>query len=179
MGSRSKQKGAHFEREVCKALSLWITRGRKEDCFWRSAMSGGRATFARKTTGDSLSRQAGDICAVSPEGHVLTDNFYIELKHVKDLQIDRMLEGIGTLWRYWDVAVAEAAHYKRSPMLIAKQNMMPPLVLTEAHDLDMLINQAHNMPHMVLDPAGRVTMPVTEIRLLPDLLLRRFRGTKQ
>lgn len=173
MGGRSKQKGAAFEREVCKALSEWITRGRKSDCFWRSAMSGGRATFARKTTGDSLSRQAGDICAVSPEGHVLTDAFYIELKHVKDLHIDRMLEGIGNLHKYWVVAQAEANQYKKIPMLIAKQNMMPTLIVTPLDELDYFVSTA-GMRCITVHAHHTSDHQTIEIRLLDDVLRRRF-----
>ena len=43
-----KQKGGEYERTVCKKLSLWVSNGTRDDIFWRSAMSGGRATLQRK-----------------------------------------------------------------------------------------------------------------------------------
>jgi len=41
-----KAKGASFERDICRRLSLWVSAGKQEDVFWRSAMSGGRSTVA-------------------------------------------------------------------------------------------------------------------------------------
>ena len=79
-----KAKGSAFEREVCKKLSLWITDGKMDDCLWRSAISGGRATIAHRK--GKVVRQGGDICAVSLEGHVLTNKWYIENKHVKKME---------------------------------------------------------------------------------------------
>src|SRR4051794_4734956 len=102
-----KGKGSSYERYVCKVLSLWITNGEREDVFWRSAMSGGRATVQHRR-GVSV-RQSGDICAVAPEGHVLTDTLYIECKHVKKLGLDSFLiKGTGPLANFWDKAQKEA-----------------------------------------------------------------------
>lgn len=124
-----KAKGSQFERDVCKKLSLWITHGKKEDCFWRSAMSGGRATVGRKQ-GKDHARHAGDISATSPEGHVLTDNWYVECKSYGDLAITAcLLTGRGTLASFWREAVEQATHFKRMPMLIAKQDRQPTFVL--------------------------------------------------
>lgn len=124
-----KAKGAKFERDVCQRLSLWVTQGHKRDCFWRSAMSGGRATLGKRK-GHDMARQAGDICAVASEGHVLTDRFYIECKHVKNLSLTAfMLQGAGQLVRYWAKACDEARDHGRYPMLIAKQNGRPIIVL--------------------------------------------------
>lgn len=128
-GAGSKAKGAAFEREVCKKLSVWITNGKKGDCFWRSAMSGGRATVARKRGRDV--RQAGDITAVAPEGHKLTDHVFIECKHYADLQFDSfVIDNKGTLAHFWGVVCREAEHRNRSPWLVARQNRRPTLLLT-------------------------------------------------
>lgn len=124
-----KAKGSEFEREVCKALSIWVSGGTHEDLFWRSAMSGGRATVGRKQ-GKNHQRHAGDISATSPEGHVLTDKWYVECKFYKDLAIQSaLLKGIGKLSMFWREACEQATHYRRMPMLIAKENMSPCLVL--------------------------------------------------
>ena len=123
-----KQKGNSFERDCCKKLSRWITNGKREDVLWRSAMSGGRATIARKSGKDV--RQAGDICLVSPEGHSLTDRFFIECKFYSDLQIDSfLLQYKGNLARFWTHCVKQAKQHNRSPMLIAKQNHKPALLI--------------------------------------------------
>jgi hypothetical protein len=127
--SKGKQKGSAFERKVCKALSLWVSSGEREDLFWRSAMSGGRATVGRKS-GKDHARHAGDISATSIEGHALTDVWYVECKAYRNLQIDSALtKGVGKLIKFWDEAVAQADHYNKVPMLIAKQNQVPVLVL--------------------------------------------------
>lgn len=124
-----KAKGAQFERVVCARFSLWVTGGADKDVFWRSSMSGGRATIhVRK---GERNRQAGDITAVRPEGHLLTDNYFVECKHVRDLMIDRFfLEQSGVLWKFWQHACKQARDHERMPLVIAKQNGYPVLVVS-------------------------------------------------
>ena len=132
MGSLSKQKGASFERFICVALSKWVSAGERDDLFWRSSMSGGRATIGKKAE-KSRAQQAGDISAIDPAGHVLTDRFFIECKHVKDLHLTGfLLSGAGDLARYWKVARREAKAHGKEPMLIAKQNMYPVIMIVRA-----------------------------------------------
>lgn len=122
----SKQKGSAYERQVCKQLSGWVTGGARSDVFWRSAMSGGRATITL------ASAQAGDISAVHPLGHVLTEKFIIECKHVRDLNIQGLFfyskAGIND---YWQKLLADCNKYGKLPMLIAKQNRQFPLLFLE------------------------------------------------
>lgn len=127
----SKAKGSAFERKVCNELSLWVSGGLKRDLFWRSSLSGGRATVARKR-GSVLNRQAGDICAISPEGHDLTDRYYLDCKFYRDLQFDQFcLHGKGKLTGFWETVRNEAHSYNLKPFLIAKQNHLPVLALME------------------------------------------------
>lgn len=72
-------KGGSFEREICKLLSSWWTNGERDDVFWRSASSGGRATV-RHAKGKSTYGQYGDIQAVDPIGNALTKHITIECK---------------------------------------------------------------------------------------------------
>lgn len=126
MARRSKQKGSAFERLICKQLSLMITHGKRGDVFWRSAMSGGRATVHGTNV-----RQSGDICAVAPEGHILTDDYFIECKHYRDLKIGRfVIEGKGPLGLFWTIASREARRHKKTPVLICKQHGLPIFVVT-------------------------------------------------
>lgn len=128
-GRASKAKGSAFERDVCVKLSLWISEGKDKDLFWRSAMSGGRATQSLKR-GDTLRRQAGDISAVAPEGHVLTDFFYIELKHLKNLELTSfIISNAGALQREWLKTIKQAHRFGRIPMMIVKQNHYATLML--------------------------------------------------
>jgi hypothetical protein len=124
-----KGKGSAFERKVCAALSLWVTKGKHKDVFWRSSMSGGRATIHVKR-GDK-NRQAGDIAAVTPEGHEFTDAFLIECKHLKNLSIQGFfLSGIGPLAGFWAKAKKQARDHGKRPMIIARQNLYPTIVIT-------------------------------------------------
>lgn len=124
------QKGAGFEREICVKLSLWITKGKRRDCLWRSSMSGGRATVGLRK-GYDLSRQAGDICAISPEGLLLTNQYYFECKFRKNIQLERfVVHNEGSLAEWWKKACQEAKAHNREPILIAKGNRMPVLVVT-------------------------------------------------
>ena len=73
------KKGAAFEREVCVQLSEWWTKGKRQDVFWRTSNSGGRATM-RSYSGKKTFGQCGDITATDPIGSPLTRLCSIELK---------------------------------------------------------------------------------------------------
>jgi hypothetical protein len=75
-----KAQGGSYEREIAAALSLWYSEGRRDDIFYRSHSSGGRATN-RKRVGKELQGQYGDICATDPMGKSLIDKWTIECKH--------------------------------------------------------------------------------------------------
>lgn len=75
-------KGSKFEREVCKLLSKWWTRGKRDDVFWRVSQSGGRAT-QRAKKGMRTYGSYGDVAAVDPIGEPLLKAFTIELKRGK------------------------------------------------------------------------------------------------
>jgi hypothetical protein len=124
-----KQKGSAFERSVCSELSLWLSGGQRKDLLWRSAMSGGRSTIARKK-GDILGAQIGDISAVDPEGNRLLRLVMIECKAYKDFEFTSgVLDRKGTLWGFWAKLREEALSYRRHPMLIGRQNNRPAFCL--------------------------------------------------
>ena len=86
---RSK-KGAAYERDFSKRLSLWWSGGESRDLFWRTPMSGGKATV------DGRGTHAGDIRAVLPEGEGFTEVFNVELKcGYPDADFQRLLDGTG------------------------------------------------------------------------------------
>jgi hypothetical protein len=122
-----KQKGAAYEREICRELSLWVSNGIQEDAFWRSAMSGGRATVAQRK-GKRLAAQAGDISCVHPIGHAFANKFFVEIKFYKDLQFEGLVTETGNLINFWKEAKIQAKKYGKYPMLIAKQNRVPAMV---------------------------------------------------
>jgi hypothetical protein len=82
MAMNRARKGSSFEREICTKLSLWWTQDLKEprdDIFWRSSQSGGRAT-ERSKKGKTTYGSYGDIAALDPIGAPLLKMFTIELK---------------------------------------------------------------------------------------------------
>jgi len=131
----SKQKGSEFERKICKRLSLWISDGRRKDIFWRSAMSGGRATVMLKS-GETAPAQAGDVSAVDRLGGDFIEKFYVECKFYKNLYTsDLIYNGSSGLSKFWLTAVADASRYKKIPLLIAKQNFKPILLCLQPKTL--------------------------------------------
>lgn len=94
--AKGRGKGSQFERDICRDLSRWWSNDRRDDLFWRSAQSGGRATFRRKK-GAPTQGHYGDICATSKDGEALLDMLTIELKrgysaeniaHLLDYDVD-------------------------------------------------------------------------------------------
>ena len=131
-----KQKGAQFERDVCKMLSLSLSNGSRDDIFWRSAMSGGRATI-----GCGRNNQLGDISSVGTEGFALTDRFVIECKRYKKLDLDRFLVlNEGKLFDFWMRLWELSVNNKRHPLLIFQENRRPMLGLTTGEGEEELSN---------------------------------------
>lgn len=134
----SKQKGSSFEREVAKNLSKWISNGERDDLIWRSAMSGGRATLQIKKGQTNLS-QVGDLSAIDRAAHSFLDKFVCECKHYKSLDIlAGMIHSRGNLFQFWDRLCKDSIHVKKLPMLIARQNRVPTLVLVSPIGTNLL-----------------------------------------
>jgi hypothetical protein len=174
MGRRSKQKGSSFERKICVQLSLWVSNGKDKDLFWRSAMSGGRATVAGRK-GDILKRQCGDVCSVSPNGHKLTDQYYVECKHVRSLQVHNFLLRRGLLYAFWQETKKQARIYNRAPMLIAKENNFPVLVLFSRRDPKF----EGPMAAYIMWTDGPYNYGTCEFMLFQDLLNTKFSLTRR
>jgi hypothetical protein len=123
-----KSKGSSFERLICNELSKWISKGERDDLFWRSAMSGGRATVGRKK-GIKRDAQAGDISAIDAEGNCLTNLFSIECKSYASLVIDTLVfPKKGGMVSFWKQCRTDAEAAMKQPMLIAKQNKFQTLI---------------------------------------------------
>lgn len=131
MNSRgSKNKGSQFERVICKQLSLLLTGGKRTDILWRSAMSGGRATLQLDQNIINQA-QAGDISAIAREGLWLIDNYQIECKHYADLEFaSGFLSNTGKLFGFWVSLTNDSLRRGKNPLLIAKQNNRPVVMLT-------------------------------------------------
>jgi len=125
-----KQKGSAFEREICQELSKWISYGERDDIFWRSAMSGGRATVGMKR-GIQRTSQAGDITAIDSLGQKLTDKFVIECKFYRNIHIESMMFGKpknNSILEFWTKLYTDSLKLGKDMMLIIKQNNSPTLI---------------------------------------------------
>lgn len=132
-------KGASWERECCKRLSKFFTAGERDDLFWRTAMSGGRATLqARK--GKSVSAQVGDIGAIDSDGeyHFLR-HVVVECKHHHNLHIERgFISSTGNLHAFWVKHCGDAVAVRREPVLIARQDRTPTLLIMTGNAAEAL-----------------------------------------
>jgi len=127
-----KQKGSAFERLLCKRLSLWLSRGERDDLFWRSAMSGGRATLQLRQDIQNKA-QSGDLTAISAEAYAFAEHHFIEAKHYRDLGFGRgFICETGTIWNFWQKACEQAVQHGKTPVLIARQNLYPIIVITHS-----------------------------------------------
>jgi len=151
-----KAKGSAFERDVCKKLSLWVTKNKRDDVFWRSAMSGGRATVAGKK-GQGLAHVSGDICATHADGYALIEEIFIECKFYRDLTFAALVtSNSGLIERFWDKAQSQAHQHGKTPVVILKQNQMPALVgMTavgvELFDLSTRVQPIASFPNLGLE----------------------------
>lgn len=75
----ASKKGPKFERTICKMLSLWWSEGERDDIFWRTAGSGGRATVRRKQ-GKETANSAADMMSAHEDGKPFTKVCLSEIK---------------------------------------------------------------------------------------------------
>jgi len=148
-----KAKGASFEREVCAKLSLWVSKGERDDLFWRSSMSGGRATVRFQKGKDTVT--AGDITAIHEIGASLTDKYMIECKFTNNIHFDSAIfqgpkidikrskpekpkkeknrnklrqTNSEKFAAWWMILLRECDKHGKRPMLITKQNRQRTLI---------------------------------------------------
>lgn len=132
--AKSSLKGSGFEREFSKQLSLWWTHGERDDVFWRSQNSGGRATI-RKSAGRSTFMQAGDIAAIDPDGLPLLKAITFELKRgysnttVAEV-FDKRTTQKDTHWEKFIIQAINSHRLNKSYawMLVTKRDRRYPLV---------------------------------------------------
>jgi hypothetical protein len=132
-------KGSSYERVICKKLSLWFSDGERDDWFWRSQASGGRATIRGRKNKNTLGGY-GDIVATSEEGLPLTKVITIEVKRGYSKKANyspmALLESKGTkqLFKaFWNQALescelAKADGFGSNPVLIIKGDSKNPII---------------------------------------------------
>ena len=113
---------------------MWWTGGARDDVFWRSSNSGGRAK-TRSRSGQGTFGQHGDVQATDPIGQPLIDLFAIEIKrgynrHVFADIIDQPMKSAKRPWTKWlDQVRLDKANSKRPFwMLITKRDRRETMV---------------------------------------------------
>jgi hypothetical protein len=128
-----KHKGSAFEREIARTLSLWWTKGERDDIFARTMSSGawgtGRAKLGRRTA-----NQYGDLQAIDPIGQPLIDICCFELKigygnwSFLDM-LDRPAKTNTTIQEFLSQAMKSGELARRHPVVIAKRDRRVPIII--------------------------------------------------
>jgi hypothetical protein len=145
-------KGAAFERDICRQLSRWWTLGERDDVFWRTPQSGGRAT-RRAQKNKSTAGHYGDIMAVDPIGNPLLKFMTFELKHGYGVAsaMDLIDGGSKTLWHKWitgAMRVCEEAG-SRYWAVIARRHSRKTVICYPS-DLRLILDSCMSVPHTFL-----------------------------
>lgn len=171
----SKAKGANFEREVCRELSEWVSTGKADDLFWRSSMSGGRATLGRKK-GVIRENVTGDLVVVATTGlyaeraRCLLAAVAVEAKHLATIGLRSLiLANTGPLRSALDQTAPTLKH----PLVVARANHRATVIITTAALYDTLIHP--NTPIL----AARLLIPTStgSLRNLVIITAKTFYNT--
>lgn len=118
------KKGPAFERDTCKALSLWWTNNEDDDVFYRTSGSGGRAT-ARRKLGKKTPNEYGDIGFKRVMGKPFVSVFLCELKrgYTADISVLDFIDSLKgrkapLLQQWWNKAEGERTDAERKYTLI-------------------------------------------------------------
>lgn len=167
----SKEKGSTNEREICKVLSLWWSRGASNSVFVRTGGSGSMGTM-RKNNVDQL---YGDIMAIDEIGRPFTKLFSIELKKGYDLRNKYTLENgkvhqeiirydlldmldsgqeTATILKFWEQCCHDAEQSNRKPLLIFQRYRRQPLLVYKhpktLFNTYLSLTHNRNLPHGVI-----------------------------
>jgi hypothetical protein len=115
-------KGSQYERDTCTQLSLWWSENKNDSIFWRTSMSGGRAT-TRAKQGKKTAFAYGDVTFTDPIGKPFISKCLLELKrgYTKDISILDFLDknkGEPLLLKWWNKAEKERRLANRKYILI-------------------------------------------------------------
>ena len=140
-------KGANFEREASRKLSLWLTDGKRDDVFWRN-----RTRITSNTPNAEM--QLGDMTAVHIVGVPFIELFNVEFKtgysktrtgkRTKNIPWDILdiLDGKGKVFHeFWNQVDRDSEISNRIPLLIFKRDYHSELVSVTHKDFQTI--QSH------------------------------------
>jgi hypothetical protein len=128
----SHAKGSAFERDTCQRLSLWISKGKRDDLLARNVLSGGQFTVARIR--GEVRGSPGDLTAVDPMAIPFIQAFSVECKHYRDLGLSAyVFDKKGNSFINQTVALCkrQARQAGKQWLLVAKQDRKPALIFLE------------------------------------------------
>ena len=141
-------KGSAFERQICKDLSLWWTEGDRDDVFYRTSNSGGRAA-TRAKKGRSTINQHGDICCTDLDGQPLLDLLTFEVKrgYSSDTLGDLLDFPPTAALQRWEQWIIQAQRSKREAgslgwAIVSKRDRRKALITIEERVSSLLIDPA-------------------------------------
>lgn len=125
-------KGGDFEREISAKFSLWWTNEVRDDIFYRTDGSGGRATTRRKSK-KTTAYQDGDMSFTDPIGEPLIKAWNVEMKtgYGKWSFLDKLdsRQKKITFEKFWEQTVEDAVASGREPVLIFRRPRMMPCIV--------------------------------------------------
>lgn len=145
----ASNKGSDFERDMCKELSLWISKGKRVDVFMRNRVRVTEFTPERE-------RQLGDLTTNDIKGIYFTSMFVVECKtgysktkkgsRTKNIPWDLLdiIDGVKdkqdnkTLLQFWDQVESDAKLCHKKPILIFKRDFHVPCACVNRDTYNML-----------------------------------------
>jgi len=144
MGRKSKAKGAKYEHEIAKELSLWWSEEERDDIFWSTHSSGARAT-QRSKQGKNTAYQIGDLTCADPLGKPLLDVFVIECKRgYNKWDILELVDspsnkwGEGSIVFEWNKIAMVAKENGKEPLLIFRRDYKESTVMIRFEMMERL-----------------------------------------
>lgn len=158
-----KRKGSSFERFIAKDLSLWISKGIRNDIFWRTHSSGSLGTVGKRRL------EYGDIMAIDDAGKPLTDNYNIECRHGKVLNFKDLIyhPKRSSLIQMIVEGRVNAENSQRQPLWILKEQSKEVMVMMN-YDKVSPFEKLLSKSSFVLD-----------INLLHDIFVMTFENWKK
>ena len=146
----SSEKGHSFERKISKDLSLWWSKGKDKDIFYRSDSSGSRATIRERFSGPKLYDQFGDIVSRKPEGYPFTKVFCIECKHYKDINLWALFTKAKTSFlSFHEQNIRDSSRCNKIPFTIVRQNSKPIICFTTIDFSSKVFKEIFNL-HVII-----------------------------
>ena len=134
---KPQQKGGRFEGELCRLFSKWFTHGKRDDVFYKTSGSGGRATH-RQRLQKQTAFSAGDMSFTDSIGQPFIVYFLVEIKRgynsrvVFNNLIDKDSKQMPLIVEWFKKANKERSQNRRKAvMLLMRRDYAKTLVVSQ------------------------------------------------